>query len=370
METVGKLAGGVAHEFNSILTTIIGQCELLLGELPVRSPLADSALEITKAADRAVMLTRQLLAYGRKQMLRPEVLDLNGVVARMEGMLSHLLGADVRTRVILAPGPQTVRVDARQIEQVIMNMAINAREAMPRGGGFTLETAGVTLDREKAGRYPDLKPGAFVRLAITDTGAGMGADILARVFDPFFSTKDVGQGTGLGLSTCEGIIKQSGGTIGVESEPGRGTTFKIYLPRIEERTTPVAAARPAPPDLPGGTETILVVEDDRALREMVVGLLRRLGYTVLSAANGWEALAMKPGPGVDLLFTDVVMPGMSGKELAARARLPHPGMRVLFTSGAPGHAMVQPELSSERADFLQKPFTPSALARKLREILG
>ena len=235
METVGKLAGGIAHEFNSILTAIIGQSELLLGDLPAGSPLAKSATEISKAADRAATLTRQLLAYGRKQFLQPETLDLNRVIAGMEGMLRHLMGGDVDTQIVPAAGLQAVKADAGQIEQVIMNMAINARDAMPNGGKLTLETANVSFDEESVGRYPELKPGDYVMLAITDTGTGMSEEVKARVFEPFFTTKGVGQGTGLGLSTCYGIIKQSGGHISVYSELARGTTFKIYLPQVERK---------------------------------------------------------------------------------------------------------------------------------------
>jgi signal transduction histidine kinase len=267
METVGKLAGGVAHEFNSILTAIIGQSELLLGDLPAGSPMAKSATEISKAAGRAATLTRQLLAYGRKQLLQPETLDLNQVMASMEGMFHHLMGGDVDTQIVPALDLQTVKADAGQIEQVIMNMAINARDAMPNGGKLTLETANVSFDQESVGRYPELKPGDYVMLAITDTGTGMSEEVKARVFEPFFSTKDVGQGTGLGLSTCYGIIKQSGGHISVYSELARGTTFKIYLPQVEQQTK-IPIERLASPDLPRGTETILLVEDDLALREM------------------------------------------------------------------------------------------------------
>src|ERR1022692_113789 len=255
METVGKLAGGFAHEFNSLLTAIIGQSELLLGDLPAGSPLAENANEISQAAGRAATLTRQLLAYGRKQFLQPETLDLNHVLASMEGMFHHLMGGDVDLRIVPAAGLKAVKADAGQIEQVIMNMAINARDAMPNGGKLTLETANVSIDQESVGRYPELKPGDYVMLAITDTGTGMSEEVKARVFEPFFSTKDVGQGTGLGLSTCYGIIKQSGGHISVYSELARGTTFKIYLPQVEQQTK-IPIERLASPDLPRGTETI------------------------------------------------------------------------------------------------------------------
>jgi PAS domain S-box-containing protein len=371
METVGKLAGGFAHEFNSILTAIIGQGELLLGDLPAGSPLARNATEISKAANRAAALTRQLLAYGRKQILQPEILDLNSVLAGMESTLRHLMGHN--TDVCLAPatGLKAVKADAGQIEQVVMNVVMNACDAMPNGGKLMLETANVSFDEESVGRYPELKPGDYVMLAITDTGTGMSAEVKARVFEPFFTTKDVGQGTGLGLSTCYGIIKQSGGHISVYSEPGRGTTFKIYLPQFEPAAK-IPARRLDSPGLPRGTETILLVEDDPALREMAATLLRRLGYTVLAAANGLEALGLKQERStghIDLLFTDVVMPHMSGKELADRVRALYPHTKILFTSAYTENAIVHQGVLNSGVALLQKPFTPSALANKLREIL-
>jgi two-component system, cell cycle sensor histidine kinase and response regulator CckA len=367
LETVGKLAGGVAHEFNSILTAIIGQSELLLGDLPAGTPLAKNATEISKAAGRAATLTRQLLAYGRKQMLRTEILDLNHVIASMDGVFHHLMGGEmVDVNIVPAVGLQAVKADAGQIEQVIMNIAINARDAMPDGGKLTLETANVSFDEERVGRNPEMKPGDYVMLAITDTGTGMSAEAKAHVFEPFFTTKGVGQGTGLGLSTCYGIIKQSGGHISVYSEPGRGTTFKIYLPQVEPQTK-IPLRRLDSPHLPRGTETILLVEDDPALREIAATLLRRLGYTVLAAANGIEALSLKQPRDIghiDLLFTDVVMPQMSGEELAERVRALSPHTRILFTSAYTANAIVHQGVA-----LLQKPFTPSALAHKLREVL-
>ena len=371
LETVGKLAGGFAHEFNSILTAIIGQSELLLGDLPAGSPLGKNATEISKAAARAAKLTRQLLAYGRKQFLQPEVLNLNRIIAGMEDMFHHLLGGDVNVQIVPAPGLQAVKADAGQIEQVIMNMAMNARDAMPNRGKLTLETANVSFDEESVGRYPELKPGDYVMLAISDTGTGMSDEVKARVFEPFFSTKGVGQGTGLGLSTCYGIVKQSGGHISVYSEPGRGTTFKIYLPQVEQQAK-IPVPRLDSPDLPGGTETILLVEDDPALREMAATLLRRLGYTVFTAANGVEALSVnhqRDTGHIDLLFTDVVMPHMSGKELADRMRALYPHTKILFTSAYTENAIVHQGVLNPGVALLQKPFTPSALAHKLRDVL-
>ncbi len=372
LKTVGKLAGGIAHEFNSILTAIIGQSELILGDLPANSPLVRNAMEINQAASRAATLTRQLLAYGRRQVLQPEALDLNRIIVGMESVFRLLMGVDVDTRIVPAPGLQMVKADAGQIEQVIMNIVINARDAMPHGGKLTLETANVTFDEESVDRYAELKAGAYVMLAITDTGGGIAEELKPRIFEPFFTTKGVGQGTGLGLSTCYGIVKQSGGHISVYSEIGRGTTFKIYLPQVQEQAA-APMPRTAAPDLPRGTETILLVEDDPALREMAGTLLKRLGYTVWVAANGIEALSLKQQRNVghiDLLFTDVVMPHMSGKELADRVAALYPHTKILFTTAYTESAIVHHGVLDKGVSLLKKPFTPSALARKVREILS
>jgi two-component system, cell cycle sensor histidine kinase and response regulator CckA len=371
LKTVGKLAGGIAHEFNSILTAIIGQSELLLGDLPARSPLVKNAMEISQAAGRAATLTRQLLAYGRKQILQPETLDFNRLIVGMESVFRLLMGVDVDTRIIPGSGLQSVKADAGQIEQVIMNIVINARDAMPQGGKLTLETANVSFDQDSVDRYSELKAGDYVMLAITDTGGGIAEEQQAHLFEPFFTTKVVGQGTGLGLSMCYGIIKQSGGHISVYSEVGRGTTFKIYLPQVQQQTK-LPVPRPALPSLPRGTETILLVEDDPALREMAGTLLKRLGYTVWSVANGIEALTLKQQQDVghvDLLFTDVVMPHMSGKELADRVETLYPHTKILFTSAYTESAIVHQGVLNQGVALLQKPFTPSALARKVREVL-
>ncbi|MDD5260328.1 MAG: ATP-binding protein [Methylacidiphilales bacterium] len=371
LETVGKLAGGVAHEFNSILTAIICRSELLHGDLPAGSPLSESTAEIKKAAARAATLTRQLLAYGRRQFLQPEALDLNAVLAGMENTLRHLMGEGTDLRIVPTAGLKAVNADLGQIEEVIINLAMNAADAMPNGGKLTLETANITFGEESMGRDAELKPGGYVMLAITDTGTGMSEELRSRVFEPFFTTKDIGQGTGLGLSSCYGIIKQSGGHISVYSEPGRGTTFKIYLPQVEPQTkTPIQS--PAPPDLPGGTEAVLVVEDDSALREMAAVLLARLGYTVFTAADGNEALKLmqrRDIKRIDLLFTDVVMPHMTGQELSERVVALYPGVKILFTSAYTENAIVHQGVLDKGAVLLQKPFTPSDLARKLREVL-
>jgi PAS domain S-box-containing protein len=372
LETVGKLAGGVAHEFNSILTAIIGQGELLRADLPAGSPLAGNVTSILQAANRASTLTRQLLAFGRKQFLQPEILDLNLTLAGMQDMFHHLMGPDITTQIIPAPGLHAVRADAGQIEQVIVNMAINARDAMPNGGKLLLETANVLIDGESLRVYPELKPGHYVMLAITDSGYGMSDEVRARAFEPFFSTKGVGQGTGLGLSTCDGIIKQSGGHITIYSEPGWGTTFKIYLPRVEQEPATVPPPSRDSAELPTGTETVLLVEDDPALRDMAATLLRRLGYTVWEAGNGVEALNQinnRSTEHIDLLFTDVVMPHMSGGELADLVRAISPRTKVLFTSAYTENTIIHQGVLEKNAVLLQKPFTPSALARKIREVL-
>jgi len=371
LETVGRLAGGIAHEFNSILTAILGQCELLLDGLPAGNPLAINAAEISRAAHRAATLTRQLLAYARKQILQPEILDLNQVMAGMQDMVRQITGDEVETQMAPAPGLHPVKADAGQIEQVILDMVANARDAMPDGGKLTLETANVSLDQQSPDRCPELPAGDYVRLAITDTGTGLSEEAKARLFEPFFTTKDVGQGTGLGLSTCYGIIKQSGGHISVQSQPGRGATFQIYLPKVAGESKP-----PAPPlktlDLPRGTETVLLVEDDPALREMAADLLGRLGYTVWAAADAVEALNLtrqRAPARVDLLFTDVVMPRLSSQELSERIQALSPRAKILFTSGYTETAKVPPNAPSRGASLLQKPFTPSALARKVRQVL-
>jgi two-component system cell cycle sensor histidine kinase/response regulator CckA len=370
METVGKLAGGVAHEFNSILTAIIGQSELLLQDIPPESPLVKNATEIRQAADRAAALTRQLLAYGRKQILQPEVLDLNLVLAEMESTLNHLM-RDARVRIVPAIGLRMVKIDPGQMEQVIVNIAMNAATAMPNGGELVLETSNTTLDENFVRPFPGLIAGDYVLLTISDTGTGMKEETKAHAFEPFYSIKGVGQGTGLGLATCYGILKQSGGHINVYSELGRGSTFKIYLPEFEPPKK-VIAPRAIAGGLPGGTETILLAEDDPALLEMSAALLRKLGYTVLTASNGIEALGLghqRDVGHIDLLFTDVVMPHMSGNELSDRIHAIYPHTKVLFTSAYTENAIVHQGILNKGVVLLQKPFTPSALAHKIREIL-
>jgi two-component system, cell cycle sensor histidine kinase and response regulator CckA len=371
LETVGKLAGGVAHEFNSILTAIIGQSEMLAADLPPTDRLRDNTTAITQAANRAATLTRQLLAYGRKQMLRPQILDLNAVLSGMRGMIRHLAGNNSTLRMDLAAGLHSVKADPGQLEQVIINLVMNAAQAMPHGGKLTIQTSHISLDENYVRQFPDVQPGDYVRLAITDTGAGMTKSVKARLFEPFFTTKGVGKGTGLGLATCYGILKQSGGHINVYSEPGRGSTFSIYLPQVPHSTKTICEPVEAP-NLAGGIETILLVEDDSALRQMAATLLGRLGYTIVTASNGVEAMSLMQEPGrghIDLLFTDLVMPHMSGKELADRIRLLHPQTRILFTSAYTESALVHEGVLEEGVALLQKPFTPGALARIVREML-
>ncbi|MCE0482833.1 MAG: PAS domain S-box protein [Methylacidiphilales bacterium] len=374
METVGKLAGGVAHEFNSILTAIIGQSELLLDDLPSGHPHSSSAAEIRRAAERAAGLTRQLLAYGRRQILQLRILDLNKIITDIEPMVRHLLGPHIDVRVMPTPGLNPVRVDAGQIEQVIMNMALNAGDAMPGGGMLTLETAHLLISDEKAASYRELKPGPYAVLAITDTGAGMTKAVCTRIFEPFFSTKEIGQGTGLGLATCYGIVKQSGGHISVYSEVSRGTTFKIYLPQYPAESIAVeSSSPPAESPLPRGTETILLVEDDPALLGMAGQLLRRLGYDVLSASNGTEALKVakqQEEKRIHLLFTDVIMPQTNGKDLAELIQVFQPGIKVLFTSAFTENAIVHQGALDPGVNLLHKPYTPSDLSRRIREMLG
>ena len=371
METVGELAGGIAHEFNNIMTSIMGQSELLLGDLPPGSLLADSATEIREAAERAANLTRQLLAYGRRQILLPEILDLNAVLAGMGTVLRHLAGRAVILKVVPAADLKKVNVDAGQIEQVIMNVVMNATDAMPNGGKLTLATSNATLDADDVSQFPEFKPGAYVVLTITDTGVGMSESIKARIFEPFFSTRAVGQGTGLGLATCYGILKQSGGHITVESEPARGAAFRIYLPQALQAAKPPAKS-PFGPQMPQGSETILMVEDDPALREMAAALLGRLGYTVVTAAEGTEALNLahvKEGRRIDLLVTDAGSPRMTGKELSGHVQELYPHARSLFISVYLERSIVRHGVLNEGVAVLRKPFTPSALAMKVREIL-
>jgi PAS domain S-box-containing protein len=370
MEAVGRLAGGIAHDFNNLLTAVSGYSELLLRELPEGDPRRESADEIRKAGGRAAALTQQLLAFSRRQVLEPRVLDLNAVISGMERMLRRVIGEDVELITALQPELWRAKADPGQIEQAILNLVVNARDAMPRGGRLTVETANVELDEKFAGRYATVEPGPHVMLAVSDTGIGMDAELQARLFEPFFTTKEHGKGTGLGLSTTYGIVKQSGGSIWVYSEPGHGTTFKIYLPRCEEPLEDLPAAPPAREAAPG-TETVLLVEDEPEVRRLVEKLLRLKGYRVLSAGSPADAVAIarRHEDAIDLLLTDVIMPGMNGRELARLLAEGRPDMRVLYMSGYADAAMNQHGILPPGTAFLSKPFTPEVLARKVREVL-
>jgi CheY-like chemotaxis protein len=369
MEAIGRLAAGVAHDFNNLLTVIGGYSSRALSRFKEQDPLHADLSEIRKAADRAASLTRHLLSFSRKQILQPQVLDLNGIVGEMDRMLHRLIGEDIRLLTILHPALACVKADAGQMEQVIMNLAVNARDAMPKGGTLTIETANVHLQEDIVQRHFNVPPGDYVLLAVTDSGIGMDSETQDRIFEPFFTTKPEGEGTGLGLSTVYGIVERSGGTIVVYSEVGRGSAFKVYLPRIEEapaRAKPMAAVT-----LPRGSETVLVAEDEDALRALVCAILREHGYKVLEARNGGEGLLLcEQYPGaIDLMVSDVVMPSMSGNELASRLSALRPAMRVLFMSGYTDASMVHHGMLVSGTAFLPKPFGPDALVLRVREAL-
>ena len=371
VEAVGRLAGGVAHDFNNILTAISGYTELLLRRLSANDPLFRLAEQIRKSTERASGLTRQLLAFSRKQALQPRVLDLSNVVNDIEKMLRRLIGEDIELHTIRGAAVGNVKADPAQVEQVIMNLAVNARDAMPKGGKLIIEVARATLSEEYTRRHRDVKPGEYVLLAVTDTGTGMTDEVKAHIFEPFFTTKPQGKGTGLGLATCYGIIKQSGGHISVHSELGRGTTFKIYLPRVDADVDH-RPERPKLQELPTGRETILVAEDEPGVRELTVDILRNLGYQVIEAGNGEEGVRLaqeKPDQKIDLLFTDVVMPQMDGKQLADWFGTARPETKVLFTSGYTADAIIRHGIFEDRIAFLEKPFTPEVLAQRVREVL-
>ncbi|MFN2566708.1 MAG: PAS domain S-box protein [Gemmatimonadaceae bacterium] len=368
MEAVGRLAGGIAHDFNNMLTAVKAYTEFLLEDLDPADARRTDVQEIAKAADRAASLTRQLLAFSRKQVLQPRPLDLNGVVAGMEKMLSRLIGEDLHIVTRLDPELKLVEADPSQIEQVIMNLVVNARDAMPDGGVLTIETRNVTL--EQVDPAWGIEPGAHAVLTISDTGVGMDADTRANAFEPFFTTKPVGQGTGLGLSTVYGIVKQSGGHVVVYSEPGFGSTFKVYLPQLE--TQPVdPVLGPAISRLPRGSETIVLVDDDEGVRAVARRILQRAGYSVLSAPDGVEAMRMivESGGEVHLLVTDVVMPGLGGRDLVMHVRETYPDLRVLFVSGYTEEGVRRHGVLDADSAFLEKPFTAERLAQKVREVL-
>jgi two-component system, cell cycle sensor histidine kinase and response regulator CckA len=373
MEAVGRLAGGIAHDFNNLLMVIQGYGDLLVERLPTGDPLRRNAEQIQMASQRATSLTRQLLAFSRKQMLAPKILNVQTVVADMEKILRRLIGEDIQLETSSAPDLGLVKADRSQIEQVILNLAVNARDAMPQGGRLTIETANVELDSSYSHPPAVLSPGKYVMLAVTDNGCGMDAETQAHVFEPFFTTKEKGKGTGLGLATVYGVVKQSGGYVWVYSEPGRGTSFKIYLPRIAETAVPAGREGKSDMQVPQrGSETILLVEDEKGVRELAREYLTSSGYTVIEAEDGHTALelaAMHVGP-IHLLLTDVVMPGISGRELAERVGQIRPGIKIIYMSGYTDQAVVHHGILDSDAILLQKPFTLMTLAGKLREMLA
>jgi PAS domain S-box-containing protein len=371
MEAIGRLAGGVAHDFNNLTTAILGYSELMLRQLGAGDPLRRHVAEVTRAAERAASLTRQLLAFSRKQLLQPKVLEVAEVLEHSRGLLERLIGEDIELVTRTEPGVGRVRADPVQLEQVLLNLVVNARDAMPRGGRLVLEASNADLDDEYAHEHVTVRPGRYVMIAVSDTGVGMDKETQERIFEPFFTTKEKGKGTGLGLSTVYGIVQQSGGYVWVYSEVGRGTTFKLYLPRVDEeadRLAPVATAAATPV---AASETLLLVEDEASVRELLKELLESAGYSVLEASRPAEAITLveaRPEP-IDLLITDVVLPEMMGPELARHLHQLRPGLRTLFLSGYTEGIVLDKGLMNDDAHFLQKPFTTDALESKVREVL-
>jgi len=371
METIGRLAGGIAHDFNNLLTVIKGYTQLSLSQIQEGDPCRENIEEIKGAAERAAELTNQLLTFSRRQILDMKVLDLNTIVRGLEKMMGRIIGEDIEMITVLDDRLGRVKTDPSQIEQVILNLVVNARDAMPAGGKLAIETANMVLDETYARTHIGVTPGSYEMLSVSDTGCGMSPEIKELIFEPFFTTKEEGKGTGLGLSTIYGIVRQSGGNIWVYSEPGRGTTFKIYLPRVEEETD-VLPVQDDTDHLPKGNETVLLVEDDSSLRALAARVLRYQGYKVLEATNGHEAIGVareNTQERIHLLLTDVVMPYMGGRELVKRMKTLHSEIRVLFISGYTDHAITYHAGLKPGTPFLQKPFSPTALAKKVREVL-
>ncbi|HET9963381.1 MAG TPA: response regulator [Nitrospiraceae bacterium] len=370
MEAVGRLAGGLAHDFNNLLTVIMGHSQVLLGELRPEDPIRVKIEEMQKAGERAVTLIRQLLAFSRKQPLEPKVLSVNAVVGNLESMLRRLIGEDIQFVIRSDPHDGHVKADPGQLEQVIMNLVVNARDAMSNGGLLAIETSQAELRRTPMHHLQPLPPGSYVKITVTDTGCGMDSHILSHLFEPFFTTKGEHKGTGLGLSTVFGIVTKSGGAIDVWSQVGHGTTFDVYLPRINPESAHLPAAeQPAP--MRRGTETVLLVEDEPSVRDLVRDQLTKAGYQVIDATNGVEAclVATQQSGHLDLLLTDVVMPGMNGHELAQHLSVIKPNLRVLFMSGYLDDISLSAGLDAHRTAFLQKPFTPDVLTQTVRELL-
>jgi PAS domain S-box-containing protein len=372
MEAVGTLAGGVAHDFNNILSAINGYAEMCLMKMEEDNPFRGKIQTILDSGQRASGLTQQLLAFSRKQIIHPQSIDVGQSLQAIRKMLARILSEDIEINMIIAPELWHIHADQTQFEQVLINLAVNARDAMPRGGNLTFEAKNVILDQTYVERHYEIAEGAYVLLAISDNGEGMNKETMAKIFEPFFTTKGMGKGTGLGLATVYGIIKQNGGEILVYSEPGQGTTFKIYLPRHEEASVSTVVVKKITQDMPTGTETVLLVEDDDVVRAMTVEILTLLGYSILEAANGEEALQICKryhGP-IELLFTDVVMPKMNGAELARRILTLRPDIKALFMSGYTDDAVVRHGILQDDVYFLQKPVTPKVLAQTLRTILN
>jgi PAS domain S-box-containing protein len=370
VQAIGQLAGGIAHDFNNILTVISGYSQLLMVKEGFNDEVRTNLCRIHEAGQRAAELTRQLLAFSRKQRLQPRVIYLNDITAEMDPMLQRLVGENIRIRTIAVSGLSPVKADPSQIQQVVMNLVVNARDAMPNGGLLTIETANVTLGGEYVQSHHDVAAGDYVMLAVSDTGTGMTREVQARLFEPFFTTKAPGYGTGLGLATCHGIVKQSGGHIAAYSEVGHGTTFKVFLPSVEAQPTPVTPDQ-VQGSRHGAGERILLVEDDRTVREFGCGVLQALGYKVIAAANGLEALEhLKIQPRIDLLVTDVIMPNMGGRKLVEKVREVAPFMPVIFTSGYTFDALDETDELESDCEFLSKPYGPDALAKKVHESLS
>lgn len=371
MEAIGQLAGGVAHDFNNLLTIITGYSDLILGQIDEKDPLRSDIEEIKRSAERAESLTRQLLAFSRKQILQPKILNLNTVVSGMEKMLRRMIGEDIELITQLRQDLWEIKTDPGQIEQVILNLAVNARDAMPKGGKLTIETSNIEVDKEDVHSHADTIPGQYVMLSLSDTGIGMTREVREKIFEPFFTTKEKGKGTGLGLSTVYGIVKQSGGNILVYSELGKGTTFKIYLPRAEEEEKFIEREVILPRSLQG-SETILIVEDEEKVRGVIHSILRKNGYSIIEASNAEEAFRLaQQGSNhpIHLLLADVVMPGINGKELADRLRLQCPEMKVIFMSGYTDRTIIEEDILKKGIPYIQKPFTSNGLANKVREVL-
>ena len=370
MEAVGRLAGGVAHDFNNMLTVISGYTRMILEELSPLDPLHEYAEEIGKAAERAGAITNQLLAFSRRQVVQPRVVNVNTILAQTEKMLRRLLGEDIQLTLSLADGLGNIQADPNQIEQAVVNLAVNSRHAMPTGGHIAIETGNIRLDEDYIKTHLGVTPGDFVMISVTDTGHGMDAATRQRIFEPFFTTKQRGKGTGLGLASVYGMVKQSGGDIWVYSEPGKGTTFKLYFPKVADAVSE-ANLDPSREAERQGNETVLVVEDEKPVRDLTVRMLQQLGYSVLSAASGEEALDISHsfGSKIALLLTDVVMPQMSGRQVADALLAARPDLKVLYLSGYTGHTVIHHGVDGD-LNFLPKPFTREALSKKLDEVLS